>query len=243
MKILFSPSEEKSSHSLSSPLNPNSFKLGDFDIKKPLIDIYNTQILDDEFLPILTGIKNTQKAKIYQQNLYNLKTQKAITLYSGVAYKYLDFASLDTQAQSYVEQNTIIFSNLFGAINADDYIPLYKLKQGVSLGDIKVQKYYKQAQQSLLDEYLYNQDILDLRAGVYTKFYQINEPHISCKFIKNGKVISHYAKAYRGIILRLLAEQNIQTFKDFDNAKFDNMKLLEIKQTKNKKEYIYEILS
>ena len=43
----------------------------------------------------------------------------------------------------------------------------------------------------------------------YEKFYKISKPYLTFKFIKNGKVVSHFAKAYRGILLKTMAENNI----------------------------------
>ncbi|MFC2490453.1 MAG: peroxide stress protein YaaA, partial [Prevotella sp.] len=49
-------------------------------------------------------------------------------LYWG--YKHLDYRSLDSAAQEFVDKNTLIFSNLFGPVLAADALPEYKLKQG-----------------------------------------------------------------------------------------------------------------
>jgi cytoplasmic iron level regulating protein YaaA (DUF328/UPF0246 family) len=61
------------------------------------------------------------------------------------------------------------------------------------------------------------------------------------KFIKNGKVVSHWAKAYRGIVLREMAKNKIKTEQDLLNLQIDKLTLIEIQETKNKKIIIYEI--
>ncbi|CAA6809177.1 MAG: UPF0246 protein YaaA [uncultured Campylobacterales bacterium] len=243
MKILFSPSEEKLSKNNFDVLGQNSFAFKDYENKKELIDIYNNNLkLSDEEISKMTGIKDPKKFEIYKKDIYTLRTNYAIKLYTGVAYKYLDFDLLKNSEQKYIFNNVVIFSNLFGAIKADDKIPNYKLKQGQNLGSFKIDKYYKEVQSSILDKYFKDEDILDLRAGVYEKFYQIKKPYITLKFLKEGKVVSHYSKAYRGVILRLLAGMNIKKIDNFEKLKFKNMILVDSKTEKFKTEYSYEIL-
>ena len=93
-----------------------------------------------------------------------------------------------------------------------------------------------------MDEYLKDEDIVDLRAGFYEKFYQIKQPYTTMKFIKDGKVVSHWAKAYRGIILKLLAKNEIRTVDDLMKMGIENLKIEEIKKQKLKTEIIYSII-
>lgn len=87
-----------------------------------------------------------------------------------------------------------------------------------------------------------NDDILDLRAGFYEKFYVIKKPYKTLKFIKDGKVVSHFAKAYRGEILKIISQNDIKTFDDFMNLELKNLKLEEIKEQKLKTEIVYSII-
>ncbi|HEB7717567.1 TPA: peroxide stress protein YaaA, partial [Campylobacter coli] len=138
--------------------------------------------------------------------LKNSPTQKAITLYSGVSYEYLKFDTLDKESQEYILTNTLIFSNLFGVVKASDRLPFYKFKQGAKINDFAIEKFYKEHFSKALDEYLENEELLDLRAGFYDKFYTPKCKFSTYKFIKKGKVVSHFAKAYRGILLALCAK-------------------------------------
>ena len=166
---------------------------------------------------------------------------KAIQRYEGVAYDYLNYNSLEVSAQKYIDENTLIFSNIFGVIKADDKIPDYKLKQGESFENLKIDKFYSDNFSQTLDNYLLDEDILDLRAGFYEKFYTIKKPYLTMKFIKEGKVVSHFAKAYRGEILKLLALKNIKTFEQLLNLQIENLSIVEIKEQKLKKEIVYTI--
>ena len=140
--------------------------------------------------------------------------------------------------------NVIIFSNLFGPILAGDSgIPEYKLKQGEALGELKLEKYYKEFFSDAIDEYLKDEEIIDLRAGFYEKFYKINKPYITMKFLKDGKVISHWAKAYRGLILKAIAYHDIQSIDELMMMEVENLSIKEIKKIGLKTEIVYEIKS
>ena len=123
----------------------------------------------------------------------------------------------------------------------DRGLPDYKLKQGESFNNLKIEKFYNDNFSKALDEYLENEDIIDLRAGFYEKFYKINKPYTTMKFIKDGKVVSHWAKAYRGVILKLLSSNDIKTIDELMNMEIENLKIQEIIKTKLNTQIIYSI--
>jgi cytoplasmic iron level regulating protein YaaA (DUF328/UPF0246 family) len=61
------------------------------------------------------------------------------------------------------------------------------------------------------------------------------------KFKKNGKVVSHWAKAYRGKVLRELAKYQPNSIEEFENINFDGLAIEEIIEKKLKREYIFKI--
>jgi cytoplasmic iron level regulating protein YaaA (DUF328/UPF0246 family) len=65
---------------------------------------------------------------------------------------------------------------------------------------------------------------------------------MTLKFIKNSKVVSHWAKAYRGIVLRELALSQIDTLEDFGKLQIEGLHVKEIKKIKLKTEVIFEIV-
>ena len=135
----------------------------------------------------------------------------------------------------------MLFSNLFGPIMAGDLIPEYRMAQGAKIRDIEVDKYYKANSAELLDEYLAGEEILDIRAGYYDRFYVPSKPYTTLKFIKDGKAVSHWAKAYRGIVLREIAKAGIDSLEDFIKLPIENLTIQEIKTKNNKTEIIYVI--
>ncbi|EHV5181445.1 peroxide stress protein YaaA, partial [Campylobacter jejuni] len=85
-------------------------------------------------------------------------------------------------------------------------------------------------------------EILDLRAGFYDNFYTPKKKFYTYKFVKNGKVISHFAKAYRGILLSISAKNQVKNNKELLANLPSNLKLKEIQIKGLKEEIVLEIL-
>ncbi len=245
MKILFSPSEAKYKGGSSKTFNKECFIFPElFDERKKIIDEYSKYIdnADNDELSKLFGTKKQQIIDYYKTNIYKKETMKVIERYDGVAFDYLKYPQMKDVEKEYIDKNILIFSNLFGPLLAgDSSLPDYKLKQGEKFGNLVIEKFYNEKFSSALDEYLKDEDVIDLRAGFYEKFYKIKKPYMTMKFIKDGKVVSHWAKAYRGIVLGLLAKNNIQTFDELLNIKIEKLTIQEIQKIKLKTEIIYSI--
>ncbi|MCD4667618.1 MAG: YaaA family protein [Sulfurimonas sp.] len=240
LKILFSPSEGKNSGGDEKKRE----LLGSNNARNEILNEYNKIVLsgDEEAIKNLFGFKKFSDCKPYINDINNSALMSAIQRYQGVAYDYLEYSSLDEKAQEYLKTNTIIFSNLYGAVLGGDTIANYKVKQGNDIGTIIPDKFYKERFTYQLDLYFNNDEILDLRAGYYDKFYKVTKPYTTLKFLKNGKTVSHWAKAYRGLVLRELAKHNISSIEEFMTLEIDTLQIKEIKVIKNKTEIIYNII-
>ncbi len=243
MKILLAPSETKKSGGETS-FDPSSLL---FEALRPqrikLLHTYTNVIQkgDMQNLSKMFGIKKEADILKYKKDIIHELTMKAIERYTGVAFEYLKYETLDAAAQAYIDKHVILFSNLFGPIRASDLIPEYKLKQGEAVGEIKTEKFYHEHSAELMEKYLAGEEILDLRAGFYDKFYKPAKPYTTLKFIKNGKVVSHWAKAYRGIVLREIAKMRVNTIEEFMKLPIEGLSIHEIQTKKNKTEIIYNI--
>jgi len=243
MKILLAPSETK----ISGGTEP--FKLENL-LFKDLLP-HRTQLLhhyinvlqrgDVTELSKMFGLKKETDILKHTRDIINEPAMKAIERYTGVAYDYLNYRELDAKAQTYLHDNLLIFSNLFGVLKSNDCIPEYRLQQGKSIGDIKPEQFYKPLLQKRLDNYLEGEDILDIRAGFYDKYYKPAVPYTTLKFIKDDKVVSHWAKAYRGIVLREIAKAEVKTIEEFMKLPIEGLSIHEIQTKKNKTEIIYTI--
>ncbi len=243
MKILLAPSETKRTGGELS-FNPSTLLFDELlPHRTKLLHIY-INILQKGDIPTLSkmfGLKKESDILTHKKDIIHELTMKAIQRYTGVAFDYLGYEALDDKTQQYIDSHVILFSNLFGPIRASDLIPEYKLKQGEAVGDIKTEKFYNEHAAQLMEAYLAEDEILDLRAGFYDKFYKPTKPYTTLKFIKEGKVVSHWAKAYRGIVLREIAKAGIETLEDFMQLPIEGLSIKEIQTKNNKTEIIYEI--
>ncbi|MDD5157566.1 YaaA family protein [Sulfurimonas sp.] len=239
LKILFSPSENKRAEGKYDKKEI----FGSNSAREEILKSYNEIVCsgNEEKIKNLFGLKKISDAAPYISDIFNSKQMCAIERYCGVAYKYLDFNSLEDSQKEFVKANTVIFSNLYGPILGGDLIANYKVKQGSSIGEIAPEKFYSDRFSYQLDLYLANCDILDLRAGYYDKFYKIKKPCITLKFLKDSKVVSHWAKAYRGLVLRAIAQNNITSTADFMRLEIENLAIKEIVKKTNITEIVYDI--
>mgnify|MGYP002641001063 CR=1 FL=1 len=247
MKILFSPAETKKAGGIKGNIGSECFlfpKL--FDFRKEVLDKYNNFIntSTDEALSSFFGIKDYKKFEKYKTNIYNQSLMKVIERYDGVAFDYLDYSALDDESKEYIDKNTIVFSNLFGPLLAGDFgIPEYKLKQGEKIGDFAPERFYKKHFSESLDEMLSDEVYLDLRAGFYNKFYKPNSQYVTLKFLKDDKVVSHWAKAYRGLVLKEMAQNQIQSLDEFMKMDMDNLSVKEILKKDIHTEIVFNIIA
>jgi cytoplasmic iron level regulating protein YaaA (DUF328/UPF0246 family) len=239
LKILFSPSENKKNGGGETKKE----LFGSNDAREGILSEYNNILKkrDEESIKDLFGFKKFCDCLPYINDVFDSPLMCAIERYDGVAYDYLDFNSLDERAKEYTKTNTIIFSNLYGPLLGGDTIANYKINQGNNVGKFVPDRFYKERFSYQLDLYLANSETLDLRAGYYDKFYEIKKPHTTLKFLKDGKVLSHWAKAYRGLVLRAVAQNGINSIQEFMALEIEGLSVAEIKVIKNKTEIVYNI--
>ncbi len=238
---LFSPAESKNFGGDNPTLSTLLFSV---EVRQEILQAYESilHVNNNDELKKLFGLKKESDIQNYCESIFSSSTMEALKRYDGVAYDYLKYQDLHANEQNYLKEHVIIFSNLFGPIMGGDLIPNYKVKQGEHIGGIVPEHYYKKAIGSNMDSLLENSDILDLRAGYYNKFYTASQPYHTAKFLKDGKVVSHWAKAYRGILLRSLALKKIETVEDFVKMEVENLRVKDILHVKNKTEIVYEIM-
>lgn len=245
MKILLAPAETKNSGGNQKPFCKENFFLEElFEKREEIFDIYENYLSSHSIEELSTwfGLKKLNDVEKYKHSLKDKNTMKAINRYNGVAFDALDYCSLDENTQKYIDDNVILFSNLFGPIKASDLIPDYKYKQGAKLPGIVVEKFYLDNFTTNIDDFV-GEEVIDLRAGFYEKFYKVKKANVlTFKFVKDGKVVSHWAKFYRGKVLQEIAKNKISSHSAFMDLQIDGLKLNEIQEKKNIKTLIVDIV-
>ncbi len=245
MKILFSPAESKKSGGEEGVIDAQSFIFPElYSYRREVLSRYSEYIksADEEQLSRIFGIKDSKKFEKYRVDLFKSPLSKVITRYDGVAFEYLGYDLLKKSEKEYIDKSTIIFSNLFGPVLAGDFgVPEYKLKQGERIGDFAPELFYKRYFSDALDEYLGGEEYLDLRAGFYHKLYKPSSKYVTLKFLKNGKVVSHWAKAYRGLVLKSVAQNSIHSIEELMELEIKNLSIREILVKGIHKEIVFDI--
>jgi cytoplasmic iron level regulating protein YaaA (DUF328/UPF0246 family) len=245
MTILLAPSETKMSggsgnFDLASLLFADTLTIQRQELLDSYLDILHTGT--KEQLTSLFGLKKEADIEYYANpSLLEGPVMKAIERYTGVAFDYLDYPTLDTAARHYIDTHVLLFSNLFGPIRASDLIPEYRLKQGAPVGSIRVERFYFKYASETTEAFLQDEEILDLRAGFYDKFYRPKHPYTTLKFVKGGKVVSHWAKAYRGLVLREIAKAQATTLDEVLGLPIEHLTIGEILHKGQRSEVVYHI--
>ena len=207
LKILFSPSESKISLNTNDKFDGKNLIFSEFfnkraEVLKRYDEFLKSANLDE--IKKLFGLKELEDSEQLRESLSKKGSIKAILRYDGVAYKHLNYRGLSDDAQKYIDNNVLIFSNLFGPILAKD-------------------------------------EILDLRAKFYEKFYAVKKEFTTFCFLKNKKILSHHAKAYRGEVLRQIANAKVTNKDELMGLNFENLKLVDMKKIGLKNELTFEI--
>lgn len=240
--VLLAPSENKKTGGISSLMHDDTLLFG-LKSREKILNAYRKLITEGntQTLQTLFGLKKPEEISTYINDVLTGPVMPAIERYDGVAFDNLDYVSLDPHAQTYIHHHVIIFSNLFGVVRSNDLIPNYKVKQGSRIADIAPERFYKDAYSDSLDTLLADTEILDLRAGFYDKFYRPEHFVTTMKFIKNGKVVSHWAKAYRGKLLRHQAIHRFETIEALLASEIEGLCIEEVILKRQKKEIVYRI--
>jgi cytoplasmic iron level regulating protein YaaA (DUF328/UPF0246 family) len=157
------------------------------------------------------GISPAQDAEIERNAaLRSAPTLPAIDRYTGVLYDALDIGSLRGATATRARARLAIGSALFGLLRADDQIPAYRLSAGSKLpGRPTLAASWRPALQPVLAKIAAEELVVDLRSGSYAALGRLPEAvHVEVLSESSaGKrtVVSHFNKAHKGALARVLA--------------------------------------
>lgn len=240
MFILFSCSEGKVAGGLKKKI---SFSFGGVEDRQVFLHAYQEGIRSGgNRAKKITGWKDEQKIGELPVDLVTAPVLPAIERYAGVGFQYLGYDTCSSKAQSYLKKHMIIFSQLFGPLLAEDVIPETKLKQCTTFAGENIATYYRTRFSEAIDEWVAGDVVLDLRAGVYQSYYHPKGTVVTCRFLKNGKTVNHWSKAYRGVLARTIAEQQPKTIDALANLSMEGMQLKHRENTQKETILTYEII-
>lgn len=134
-------------------------------------------------------------------------TLTAAALYTGVLYENLDLGSLIGVARERAEESVFIFSGLWGVLRITDRVPPYRLSMGVNLPPLGgLAAFWRPFVSDELDRL--PGLVVDLRSAAFAGAWRPGERSVAVRVFRDGRVVSHMAKATRGKIARSLLRTN-----------------------------------
>lgn len=140
--------------------------------------------------------------------LWTSPTMPAVLRYTGVLYDALDVRSMTRAQRARAGRRLAVGSALFGLVRADDRIPAYRLSAGSQLPGLPtLRSLWRPALAPVLSGI--DDLVVDLRSGSYAAL----APVVSAVTVDvlserpdgTRSVVSHFNKAHKGRLARLLA--------------------------------------
>ena len=159
--------------------------------------------------------------------------KQAVYSFTGAVFKGIDVNSLAEEKIPVLQDRLRILSGLYGLLKPLDLIQPYRLEMGTKLKVDNTENLYKFWNNKLVDslneELKENELLINLASAEYFKALPTNTlkvPMITPIFkdLKNGqyKVVMTYAKKARGLMVRFIIENEINTIEELKGFNVDN---------------------
>ena len=145
--------------------------------------------------------------------LWTAPTLPALQRYTGVLYDALDVASLTRAQRARADRRLAVGSALFGVVGGADAVPAYRLSAGSSLPGLPtLRAVWKPALSPVLAAV--DGLVVDLRSGSYAALAPVagavTLQVLSERPDGSRSVVSHFNKAHKGRVARLLASSTAE---------------------------------
>lgn len=210
--MLLPPSETKTDGGEGPPLALDALshpELGP--LRSELVDALVGLAADVDACRAALGLSPRQDAEIARNAaLRTAPTAPALHRYTGVLYDALDVRSLRGGAAGRAAERLAVGSALFGLLRAGDPIPAYRLSAGSTLpGRGTLAAAWRPLLEPVLRAVADDEPVVDLRSGSYAALARvpgaIDVDVLAQRPDGTRTVISHFNKAHKGRIARLLA--------------------------------------
>jgi uncharacterized protein len=155
------------------------------------------------------GLSPRQDGEIARNaELWTSPTRPAIERYTGVLYDALDVRTMTRAQRARAGRRLAVGSALFGLVRAEDPIPAYRLSAGSALPGLPtLRAMWKPALSPVLAAI--DELVVDLRSGSYAALAPVpgavTLEVLSERPDGSRSVVSHFNKAHKGRVARLLA--------------------------------------
>ncbi|MGE2727806.1 peroxide stress protein YaaA [Mycolicibacterium pulveris] len=212
MIVLLPPSETKRTEGDGPPLQLDALSCPELTpMRATLIDELVALAADRPACRAALGLSAKQDAEIDRNaELRTAATLPAIRRYTGVLYDALDIESLRGSAAARARERLFVGSALFGLLRADDPIPAYRLSATSKLpGQPTLAARWRPLLEPALAQLAESQLVVDLRSGSYASLGRVDDAVrvdvVSEDADGTRKVVTHFNKAHKGRLARVLA--------------------------------------
>jgi cytoplasmic iron level regulating protein YaaA (DUF328/UPF0246 family) len=208
--VLLPPSETKHPGGDGAPLDLDALTAPELTpLRAELADALVGLATDVPAARAVLGLSPRQDDEITRNaRLRTSPTLPAVQRYTGVLYDALDVASMTRAQRARADRRLAVGSALFGVVRAGNPIPAYRLSAGSVLpGMPTLRTFWKPA----LTEVLTGIDelVVDLRSGSYAALAPVPGAVVVRVLSEDSAgtrtVVSHFNKAHKGRVARLLA--------------------------------------
>jgi cytoplasmic iron level regulating protein YaaA (DUF328/UPF0246 family) len=204
--VLLPPSETKSDGGAGGPLDLDALSFPELTpLRRKLADALVTLAADVPASLRALELSERQQHEVHRNAaLRTSATAPALSRYTGVLYDALDAKSLTKAERGRADKRLAVASALFGVVRSGDPIPAYRLSGGSTLPGIGTLAAHWRPE---LEPVLAAADelVVDMRSGAYAALARIPDAVAVKVIMPNGKTVSHFNKAYKGRLARVLA--------------------------------------
>ena len=210
MLVLLPPSETKHPGGDGAPLDLAALSAPELtSVRTELVESLVKLAADVPASRAALGLSPKQDDEIARNAaLWTSPTLPALARYTGVLYDALDLRSLPRAQRARAGQRLAVGSALFGLVRADDPVPGYRLSAGSTLPGLPtLRSMWRPALTPVLAEL--DGLVVDLRSGSYAALARVpgavTVQVLSERPDGTRTVVSHFNKAHKGRLARLLA--------------------------------------
>jgi cytoplasmic iron level regulating protein YaaA (DUF328/UPF0246 family) len=198
--VLLPPSETKHPGGDGAPLDLAGLTAPELTpVREQLVEAVVALAADVPAARTALGLSPAQDDEIARNAvLRSSPTMPAIERYTGVLYDALDVRSLTRAQRARAARRLAVGSALFGVVRAEDAVPAYRLSAGSALPGLPT---LRALWKPVLTDVLAGTDelVVDLRSGAVSVQVLSERPD------GTRAVVSHFNKAHKGRLARLLA--------------------------------------
>lgn len=210
MLVLLPPSETKAPGGDGDPLDLDALTAPELTpVRTELVEALVKLADDVPASRAALGLSAKQDDEIARNaELWTSPTLPALQRYTGVLYDALDVGSMTRAQRARAGRRLAVGSALFGLVRGEDRIPAYRLSAGSALpGMPTLRALWKPALSPVLAAV--DELVVDLRSGSYAALAPVpgavTVDVLSERPDGTRSVVSHFNKAHKGRVARLLA--------------------------------------